>query len=1367
MSFEWLTGLHGRKRRATGAPLSQNEERYVLAEAMTTPVYAIPWWHWIKGELDASRLQAAIGHVCNRHEALRTGFGATPDGGFVKYVEPQVSPELEIVDAPGADEAEVRRLLRERFFRKPDLSPASLKVFVLIRTAPGRQAFGFSLHHSISDGQSSRLFSEEVFARYAGRDLPPVRTFSSVVDPEWLHSEAYAEARDACAARLANAPATTGWPSDRNDATRTGDDDRVRLEVPEDALLAAEAAAGAVGVSLFFYLYAVVVVGLSRLTGSADVQTAFQSHGRAGFAASEGVIGSFSNALVLAMSVDERASIANLARRLRAEARSAVSAEAYPYHHLIRELGIHPKFGVNWFPNLPGPSAPGLEISPGDVSDSQSDYDLNFRFVRTREHLELVVFYKPDSYGEARVKAAGQLIVELAKGLARDVDAPLADTPSTLFVPPGRLPDPEAPLGAEPQPAIFARFLDRAAQAPQALALTHRDGTWSYAEVESASRNVALGLRAAGIRPGDRVAIVASREPSLIWKMLGVSRAGAVFVVMDAAYPDARLKAQMEIVRPAGLLATDDREASIRAARLAADCGARLLTTDGRRAPAPGGEGIDQVSPEAPAYMLFTSGSTGAPKCVACSHGPLSHFVAWQERTFGLGAADRFTLLSGLSHDPLLRDVFTPLSIGASVHLPEQTAIKQPGGLRRWFDKVRPTICHATPAMGRLLVSAPKDHEPLWELRYAFWGGDLLPPDILVEVAAHAPRAEHVNFYGSTETPQAAGFCRVEVGAPWRHAPIGRGVDSVQLLVVDHDHRPCGVGEVGEIAVRSPYLSLGYVGDTRECGCASGGGSPKPGVYYTGDRGVYLPDGSVMALGREDDQVKVRGFRVELSEVTAALASHPDVAEAHVVALHPQGATQLIAFVVGASLPDDAEAVVLAHIAHRLPDYMLPQAVRRLPALPLLPNGKIDRQALRELAEAPSREPPPPMEAPATPREAELVAQWQELLPWARVTSDSSFFKLGGDSLSYVQVYLATEKILGSAPDGWQYMPIRALAAESDGAKTWLAQVDTPMLIRAVSIFLVVSGHFNLLHYGGGATAALFAVSGFLFGGLQLAEAVETRSARPVWRVLGSVLLPTILYTSALFTAKLITGQHPDPSSPLLYGNFRDYSQFGPPDWGGNEFYLWFVDCILQIFLIAGVAIVALSRVSFFGLDRFGVAVVLFIAGCLGRYGLPGLMYPDFYSHGAAPLTMVHYLPTTHLATFALGAMAATASSSARTWLVMALTIPYAIAASHFFYLNAGLAIAGGVFLMLLVRRVPLPRLLARVVYTLSGASLFIYLTHFQINVVLQRLPLPQSPVLQVACALGGGVLAWMAWNRAVAIFGRRGRVRAPEPSAL
>ncbi len=115
----------------------------------------------------------------------------------------------------------------------------------------------------------------------------------------------------------------------------------------------------------------------------------------------------------------------------------------------------------------------------------------------------------------------------------------------------------------------------------------------------------------------------------------------------------------------------------------------------------------------------------------------------------------------------------------------------------------------------------------------------------------------------------------------------------------------------------------------------------------------------------------------------------------------------------------------------------------------------------------------------------------------------------------------------------------------------------------------------------------------------------------------------------------------------------------------------------------------------------------------------------------------------------------------------MALTIPYAIAASHFFYLNAGLAIAGGVFLMLLVRRVPLPRLLARVVYTLSGASLFIYLTHFQINVVLQRLPLPQSPVLQVACALGGGVLAWMAWNRAVAIFGRRGRVRAPEPSAL
>jgi len=1366
MSFEWLTALRGGRRRIQGSPLSQNEERYVLAEAMTTPVYAIPWWHWISGPLDIARLRTAIAEVCNRHEALRTGFGATPDGGFVKYIEPAVAPQLEVVQAPGADEAEVRRLLRERFFRKPDLSPASLKVFVLIRVAADRHVFGFSLHHSISDGQSSRVFADEVFARYAGRELPPVRTFSSVVDPEWPESEAYAEAREAWEKRLADAPAAVGWAPDRNDPARLGDDDRVRLPISAETLAHAEAAAEAIGVSLFFYLYAVVLVALSRLTGSAHVQTAFQSHGRAGFAGTDGVIGSFSNALVLTNTVDEAVDIAALARQVRDEARGAVAHEAFPYHHLIREFGIHPKFGVNWFPNLPGPTAEGLQISSGDVSDSQSDYDLNFRFVRTPEGLELVIFYKPDTFGEDRVRGAGLLVAALAEALARDVRAPIAEVPSSALAPPGVLPDARAPIQTTPQGPIFSRFLAQARRTPDAPAVGHADGAWTYAELEHRSRQIAWSLRAAGIGPGDAVAIVAERDPSLIWTLLGASRAGAVFVVMDAAYPEERLKTLAGIVRPKAIMATDGEAAHAIADHLSATFEARRVQSDAAGPPADETDWLDRAKVDEPAYMLFTSGSTGAPKCVVCAHAPLSHFVAWQETTFGLGPADRFTLLSGLSHDPLMRDVFTPLSIGAAIHVPDQAEILEPGGLRRWFDRARPTVCHTTPAMGRLLVTTAETPPPLAELRYIFWGGDLLPPDLLVEVRRHAPAVEHINFYGSTETPQAAGFHRVEVGVPWRHAPVGRGIDGFQLLVVDGRRRPCGVGEVGEIAVRSPYLSLGYLGggQNRDHGLNGPGG---PETYYTGDRGIHLPDGSVMALGREDDQIKIRGYRVDLSEVASALTSHPDVSEAHALAINRETNPQIVAFVAGAALADEPQAALLAHIAQRLPDYMMPQSVRRLPSLPLLPNGKLDREALRRLADAPDAAEPAEAEPPATPREAELVAKWQELLPWARVGVGSSFFKLGGDSLSYVQVYLATEKILGSAPDGWQYRSIRELAAEDRHASRWLAQVDTPMLIRAISIFLVVAGHFSLVNYGGGATAALFAVSGFLFGGLQLAEAVETRSARPVWRVLASVLLPTFLYTSSLFVAKMITGQNPDPSSPLLYGNFRDYSQLSPPDWGGNEFYLWFVDCILQIFLIVGVAIAALARVSFFGLDRFGVAVLFFLVGCVGRVIVPGLMYPDFYENGAGSLTMVHYLPSTHLATFALGAMAATASGRVRTWIVVALTVPYAIFCSRFFYLNAGLAISGGVFLMLFIRRIPLPRPLARLAYTLSGASLFIYLTHFQISVILRWMTLEDDPLLQVLVALAGGTAAWMIWNKLMATFGPGARRKAPTSVAI
>jgi amino acid adenylation domain-containing protein len=1367
MSLKWLSPLRRASRTMDNAPLGQNEERYVLAETVTQPVYAIPWWHTVNGPLDAARLRDAIVAVCNRHEALRTGFRAKRDGAFVKYVEQRATPRLEIVDAPGAGGAEVRRILRERFFRKPDLSPDSLKVFVLIRLSPTEHVFGFSLHHSISDGQSSRLFADQVFQSYAGAQLAPARAFSAVIDPDWLQSDAYAEARAAWGERLASLPPAVGWPADRNDATRLGDDDRVRMPVAPQVLAAAEAAAARIGVSTFCYLYAVTLLALSRLTGSADVQTAFQSHGRRGFADAGEVIGSFSNALVLPVTVDEAESVAALARRVREQSRQAVGAEAFPYHHLIREFGVHPNFGVNWFPNLGAPQAPGLEISAADVSDSQSDYDLNFRFVRTPGGLELVIFYKPSAFGPDRVLAAGQLLAGLAEALAADVEAPMAAVPSTGLVPDGVLPDARAPLAPSPQPAVYERFLDHVATTPDAPAITHSGRTHTYADVEQRSLEVARSLRRQGLRSGETVAIVAERHPSLIWTLLGVSRAGGVFVVLDSNYPEQRLQALAGIAAPKALLATEGDRAPGVAARLSTLTRAPLRSIEDGPAPADEAEWLDRAQPDQPAYQLFTSGSTGLPKCVVCSHAPLSHFVTWQAATFALGPTDRFTLLSGLSHDPLMRDVFTPLSIGASIHVPEQAVLTEPGGLRQWFDAVRPTVAHTTPPLGRLLVTTTREHPPLPELRYIFWGGDLLPPELLDDVTGHAPNVEHVNVYGSTETPQAAGFHRARPGVAWRHVPVGRGIEGFQLIVVDDQRRPRGPGEVGEIAVRSPYLSLGYLGgegpQRRDGGVGPAGGAE---TYYTGDRGFHLPDGEVLALGRQDDQIKIRGYRVDLSEVAAALVSHPDVDAAHAVVINRETNPQIVAFVTGRALAEDADGVLLAHMAQRLPDYMMPHSLQRLEAMPLLPNGKLDREALRTRAEQRPAQTAAAARS-ATPTEAALVEKWSALLPWAQVSAGSSFFTLGGDSLSYVEVYLATEAILGVVPDGWQFMPIRELAAARREANRWFAAVDTPMLIRAVSIFLVVAGHFSFIKYAGGATAALFAVSGFLFGGLQLPEAIETRTARPVWRVFASLLLPTFLYTTALFTAKLATGQNPDLSSPLLYGNFRDYSQLGPPDWGGNEFYLWFVDCILQILLIVGVAIALLGRWRFLGLDRFGVALLLFLIGCLGRFLLPGFLFPGFFEHGAKPLTMVLYLPSTHLPTFMLGALAACAATWPRRWMVVALTIPYALASSHFFYINSGIFIAIAVTLMLFVRRVTTPRLFSRLVYILSGASLFIYLTHFQWGVILHWMNVDQEPAFQVLFAVVGGVLAWTIWNRVIHIFAPGRRRTEEAPSAM
>ena len=282
--------------------------------------------------------------------------------------------------------------------------------------------------------------------------------------------------------------------------------------------------------------------------------------------------------------------------------------------------------------------------------------------------------------------------------------------------------------------------------------------------------------------------------------------------------------------------------------------------------------------PNQPAYVAFTSGSTGAPLGIRSSHAPVSHFLAWHIATFGLRSGDRFSLLSGIAHDPVLRDIFTPLSLGASLHVPAPDVRESPEALARWLAGERITVAHLTPPLAQLVL-ADEEETQFASLRRPFFGGDRLDLRNRRALRRRAPDCRFVNFYGTTETPQAMSFHAVDPGEIEARAPearfrIGRGIDGVQILV-QNGERLCGIGEPGEICVRTPYLSDGYLEDERNAGRF--GDSDGVRCYRTGDLGIYDPDGRVEILGRNDAQAKIRGYRVEPREIEAVLEAHPAV----------------------------------------------------------------------------------------------------------------------------------------------------------------------------------------------------------------------------------------------------------------------------------------------------------------------------------------------------------------------------------------------------------------------------------------------------------------------------------------------------------
>ena len=1063
------SGKISRRDPTTPPQLSFAQERlWFLDQLMPgSPVFNVPMAVQFSGSLNVSALERSVAEIIRRHEVFRTTF-LTIDGNPIPRVSERTDARLQVVDLTSLPLSE-RKTQAERRQRQEALLPFDLANGPLIRTTlikRGEEEWTFllTMHHIVSDGWSILIFFRELSSLYEAfengetsplSDLPVQYADYATWQRDWLSGDVLNNQLSYWKKQLGGELPVLDLPTDRpRPAVKTYPGDRVTLTLSEELTASLTTLAQREGATLFMTLLAAFKILLQRHANQNDLIVGSPIANRPR-AEAEGLIGFFLNNLALRSDLSGNPEFRTLLAQVRRTALDAFANQDVPFEKLIEELKperdlsrtsiFNVYFNLFSFSDqiaLPNGGSTSFVDVWLQTDEELSKFDLTlYAGVGDRE-IKLAFVYNTDLFARERITQLADQFSYLLSQIVANPDEKIGRY--SLVTPRARgvLPDPERALTAHRSKPIHELFSEQARTNPHKTAAEDARDSWSYHELESRSNRLANYLRAQGVGTGDVVAIYGHRSLALVWAIMAVLKAGAVFLILDPDYPVDRLLSCLEIAPPTAWLQIDaagilpkalSQFVDTVACRLELSTNAASLVNDLLGAYSVNVPPIS-IGPDDLAYIAFTSGSSGKPKGVMGRHGPLTLFTAWAKEKFGLNSGERFCLLSGLAHDPLHRDVFTPLQLGATVCIPDPRDLESPARLRSWMKQKEITVANLTPAMSQLVCEATAAGEEIGTLRYSFLVGDVLTGRDVARLRRLAPKITCVNLYGSTETQRAVGHYIVENGleSTGHVLPLGKGIKDVQLLVLNNDRQLCGIGEPGEIYFRSPHLAKGYLGDEALTGerfvpnpfvkqtekrddvLATGRDTDTSldRLYRTGDLGCYLADGNVEHLGRADRQVKIRGFRIEPAEIEAALAKHPEVREVVVIAQRNESnQPYLIGYIVGTEAASITPSELRDYLSTRLPAYMVPTTFVMLEALPLTPNGKLDRKALPVPGE--ETKAVATFTAPRSATETALCETWKELLSLDRVSIHDNFFELGGHSLLAVRLFASVEKRFG------------------------------------------------------------------------------------------------------------------------------------------------------------------------------------------------------------------------------------------------------------------------------------------------------------------------------------------------------------------
>jgi amino acid adenylation domain-containing protein len=1088
-------------------PLSFAQMRLWLLDRLEpgSAAYNLPLAYRVEGALDAAALEHALGEVLRRHEVLRTTIvvaAAVPAAAPAHTGEPRLVvaphrrfalPRVDLAALPlAARAAEAARLGSAEAARPFDLAAGPLFRAALLALGAGEWRLLVTMHHIATDGWSLDVLLDEISALYragaAGLASPLPRLTIQYADYSawqraWLAGPVLAAQLAYWRRQLAGAPEALDLPTDRpRPAVETSHGAHFSTPLPASLAAAVRTFSRRRGATVFMTFLAGFAAQLQRYTGAADLLLGSPVANR-NRAEIEGLLGFFANTLVLRTDLAGDPGFDTLVARVREMALDAYAHQDLPFERLVEEL--HPQrslarsplfqvqfvFGVG---ERRRELAPGLPLTPLAVESRAAKFDLTLGLDLQGETLLATFEYRTDLFDRATMlRWMGHCETLLAAALAHPAQPlsalPLLATAERHVV----LCEHNDTAAAWPDDLLHGAFERQARETPAATALVARAAgaargagaagaagliRLTYAELDAAAERVARRLRRRGVGPEVAVGVCLDRTAELVVALLAVLKAGGAYVPIDPRYPEERRKL---LLADSGARIVLTRTALLPLLAGTAGNGAAALCLDSDPLDDAGPGSLD--APRRPAtssrnlaYLIYTSGSTGRPKGVAIEHRSAAALVRWARSVFPLADLRSVLAATSICFDLSVFELFVPLSVGGSIRLVDNALALAGAGAEAGGGYEGLTLINTVPSAMTEILNAGAVPASVRTVNLA---GEPLPRALVERIHALGTVARVLNLYGPSEDttystwaaiPSAAGAAAdPDAGGP---PSIGRPVEGSRAHVVDSRLAPVPLGIPGELVLAGAGLARGYHGrpDLTAERFLPDPNAAEPGgrIYRTGDLARRRPDGEIDFLGRIDHQVKLRGFRIELGEVEAALLAHPAVERA-VAGTHAfaPGDVRLAAWVVPAPGHAIETEALRAWLGERLPEFMVPSAVAVLTALPLAPNGKVDRRALPPPAVA--RRPPAALAAdiapPRSPLEELVAGLWAEVLGGGQPAGlHDDFFAAGGHSLLAIRLLArlrAATAVDLSLRTFFAHPTVAALAAEVERR---LRQPDAP-----------------------------------------------------------------------------------------------------------------------------------------------------------------------------------------------------------------------------------------------------------------------------------------------------------------------------------